>query len=218
MRVRSSMLILWFMVLTMAAADTSRGQESSRPRLDSVTASAIQRIVDRANGNGLPTDVLRAKALEGASRGATGERIVVVVEAFEKRLEVARSILGQEATTEAELVAVAGALVAGVSIPAAESLVVATRSGTRRPVTVPFIIATDLAARGIRADSATSVVRQMVLRQRSDADLWAIRAAVARDIARGADPADALASRSGITNVGIPGAEQHTPRPPAGSP
>ena len=44
-------------------------------RLDAATAEGVQRVVDSAHAEGLPTEPLVQKALEGKTMGATSGRI-----------------------------------------------------------------------------------------------------------------------------------------------
>ncbi len=161
----------------------------------------IDSLVAQANAEGLPGDVLRAKALEGASRGVSSERIAQVVVAYAGALRLARSILAESGETPAlreELVAVAQALTAGVSRSAAGTLATAAHARTAAPpVTVPFVVTVDLVARGVPADSAAVGVQVAVRRGASDAELSRLREAIARDIGDGVPPLDAAMVRSG---------------------
>jgi hypothetical protein len=212
---RTSARLIAGLLLTATATGA---QGSAEPPLDSATALVVERIIDGAAADGLPIAPLRAKAIEGARRGASNEMILRVVAGFAVRLRVARAIL-RSSTSDPELIAVAGALTAGVSKPAAESLVAVVRAQPRpMPVTVPFVVATDLSARGVPADSALAVVQAVLRRNGNETDLWTLRAAVARDIASGGDPLDALMVRSGFSRAHQPTPRSDGTRPPPGTP
>jgi hypothetical protein len=189
---------------TIAQAQTTRA--------DSTTMRAIDRIVARANSDGLPGDAVRAKALEGLSRGVPGDSIVRVVAAFADALRQALSLLGEVSPTRDDLLATAGVLTAGVSQAAATRLVAAAhaRPGARS-VTVPFVVAGDLVVRGVPPDSAAMIVTVAVRRGASDAQLWHLREVIAQDIANGAPPLEAAMLRAGVAPGG-PG-PQTMPRP-----
>src|SRR5687768_16147454 len=73
-------------------------------RLDPVTATSVQQLVDSARAHQLPSEPLVQKALEGSTLGAGGDRIRTAVGALLGQLGRARDALGPGAT-EAELTA-----------------------------------------------------------------------------------------------------------------
>ncbi|HEX9936922.1 MAG TPA: hypothetical protein VGB15_07360, partial [Longimicrobium sp.] len=82
----------------VAAAQDAR----LRAALPAPVAATVQAVVDSARAEGLPTEPLTAKALEGASKGADAGRIVASVRTLAGRLRTAREALGP-AVGEAEL-------------------------------------------------------------------------------------------------------------------
>jgi len=123
-------------------------------RMDERTRSAVTALVDSARAEGLPGDPLVNKALEGASKGADGARIVVAVRALADNLGRARAVLGGSASA-AELVAGAAALRAGAP-PAFLARLRADYPGA--PAVVPLAVMADLVARGVPADTAVRAV------------------------------------------------------------
>jgi hypothetical protein len=168
-------------------------------RLPSGTAIEVQRLIDLAERDNLPTDPLVQKALEGESKGADSARIIHAIEGLLGRLRAARSELGPEAT-EAELVAAAAALRAGALPTALDTL----RSLRRdKPLVVPLSVLADLLTVGVPAEEAWRSVREMASTGATDAQFLALR--------------DRLASappKAGASNLRPPAPE----RPPAGSP
>jgi len=162
-------------------------------RVDERTRTAVAAIVDSARGAGVPADPLVNKALEGASKGADGSRIVVAVRALAADLAGARAALGHAATS-AELVAGAAALRAGVA-----PLFVARLRGAypRELLVVPLAVMADLVARGVPADTAAQSVLALMQEGVRDADLVAFRQSVERDIALGAPAGGAVEARIG---------------------
>jgi hypothetical protein len=194
-----------------AAAQTER----LAGRLDERTRAAVTTIVDSVREAGVPPDPLVNKALEGASKGADGERIVAAVRALAADLARARAALGG-ASTEPELVAGAAALRAGAS----PAFLARLRAGfPREPLVVPLAVMADLVARGVPADTAAQSVLALVRSGVHEANLVAFRQSVERDIALGAPAGAAAAARAtgagDIANAGVPslGQDQPPPRP-----
>jgi hypothetical protein len=162
-------VVLFLLVLAgRAAAQDHRLAE----RLDPPTAAAVQRVVDSAAHEGLPTEPLIQKALEGGTLGASGDRIVYAVGALHGQLRRARQALGPRAS-EADLTAAAGALRAGVS-PASLQRLQSLRGD--RPLVVPIAVLTDLVADGVSPDEATRSVLDLAREGRPDEEFMALRA------------------------------------------
>ncbi|MGK2935365.1 MAG: hypothetical protein ACSLFE_09025 [Gemmatimonadaceae bacterium] len=207
-------------VLTALAAIAASAQDARlSARLDARTAAAVTRVVDSARARSLPTEPLVQKALQGAAKRASSERVLAAVSELLSELSIARSALGQR-STEAELVAGAGALHAGV--PAATlSRIRELRGG--QSVTVAVGTLADLVARGVPVDGAVSAILALVERRAADADVIAFSNQVGRDIAAGAPPAVAATVRArgpGARPATVPGRPAAAPRgrsrPPAG--
>ena len=174
------------MVCGLLVGSRNVGAQAPASRADSETMEAIERVVARANSDGLPGDAVRAKALEGLSRGVSGDTVVRVVVAFADALREARSVLGDKSPSREDLLATAGILTAGVSRAAAAGLAAAAhaRPGAHT-VTVAFVVTGDLVARGVPPDSAAVAVTAEIRRGASDAQLWRLREAIAQDIRTG---------------------------------
>jgi len=185
---RPLMLALLLGALVLPGAATAQTQRLAG-RLDERTRAEVVALVDSARGAGLPADPLVNKALEGASKGADGPRIVAAVRALAGGLTRARGILGAGAT-EPELVAGAAALRAGAPPAFVERL---RRDYPREPLVVPLAVMADLVARGVPADTAAQSVLALVRAGVREAELVAFRQSVERDIALGA-PAGAAAA------------------------
>ena len=169
-------------------------------RLDGGTRAAVAVIIDSARAAGLPTEALVDKALEGASKRADGTRIVAAVRALAERLRTARAALGPS-SSEAEIVAAAGALKAGVESAGLGRLRTAQ---PQHPLAVALIVLSDLAARGVPPDTALSLVVALVAAGAGDEELIALRRDVASDITAGAPPAVAVSTRARGVMMAIP--------------
>ena len=192
-------------ILTVAALlglpAVSRAQDRLAGRLPEPAHAAVAALVDSARAAGLPTDPLVNRALEGAAKGADGQRIVAAVRALSARLADARAALGASAS-EAELVAGAAAVRAGASTAFLARL---RREAPREPLVVPLAVMADLVARGVPADTAATSVLALVRSGARDADLVAFRENVERDISLGAAGGAAASLRaSDFAAVGVP--------------
>jgi hypothetical protein len=163
-------LSLALLLLTLAGAAEAQDRRLAE-RLDPGTASAVQRVVDSAAGEGLPTEPLVQKALEGGTLCAPGDRIVAAVGALHRQLGRARQALGPRAS-EADLTAAAGALRAGLPPVALERL--QSLRGDR-PLVVPIAVLTDLVAEGMPPDEATRSVLDLAREGRPDEEFMALR-------------------------------------------
>ena len=179
-------------------------------RLDAGTAAEVERLVDTARSEGLPTGPLVSKALEGEAKGASSERIVAAVRAQLAALGEARGALGS-ASTEAEMVAGAGALLAGVP---RDSLARLRQTRPGKPLVVPLVVLADLVARKVPGEAAATAVLAGARAGAGDTDLLRMRQRVERDIARGMMPANAARLRARMWAPGLrsPGRDR---RPPA---
>jgi hypothetical protein len=184
-------------------------------RLDERSRAAVAALVDSARSAGLPADPLVNKALEGASKGADGGRIVAAVRALAADLARARAALGRR-STEVELVAGAAALRAGAGPAFLEGL----RAGyPRAALAVPLAVMADLVARGVPPDTASQSVIALVRAGLREAELVAFRQSVERDVALGAPAGAAAAVRVnaaerdlGVT-AAVPGTAAAPPPP-----
>lgn len=181
-------------------------------RVDERTLAAVTALVDSARASGVPATPLVNKALEGASKGASGERIAAAVRALAGDLAGARAALGPGAS-EPELVAGAAALRAGAG-PAYLARLRSTYP--RESLVVPLAVTADLVARGVPADTATRTVLALMHEGVQDADLVAFRQSVERDIALGAPAGGTAAALAGAVITGepvMPGNNIPPPRP-----
>ena len=161
-------------------------------RLDARTRDAVVALIDSARGEGIPSEPLVQKALEGASKHADGPRILTAVRMLAGELGDARAALGPS-STDAEVIAGASALHAGIA-PAALSRMRASRA--HGSLTVALAVLSDLIARGVPSDTATTVIAALAGAGAPDADLLRFQQGVERDIARGATPSAALGVRA----------------------
>src|SRR5947207_1142580 len=178
-------------------------------RLDATTRPMVAALVDSARAAALPVEPLVQRALEGATKQASGDVIVGAVRRFAIDLGHARDALGSRATP-AELTAGAAALRAG----APPTVLAQLRRTRREALTMPLAVLADLVASGVPVDSAAAAVLALATRAR-DVDLVEFRRAVERDIALGAPPAAATAAAATAADMQVnAGARQQRPGRP----
>ena len=190
---------LWLPAVVLAARAQAQDPRLEA-RLDPPTLVAVGRVLDSARVQGLPTEPLIQKALEGASKRAPGPRIVGAVETMAAELGTARSVLGP-GTSADELIAGAGALHAGIGAPDLGRL---RGARAHAQLATPLAIVADLIARGVPADTAMNVVVGLAQSGARDADFVELGRNVSRDISAGAPPAAAASVRGHGRPKGVP--------------
>src|SRR3989454_12771848 len=204
---RSALPLLGAMLVAAPAA--TQQTDPRLDRLDAATRPAVAALVDSARRALLPTEPLVQRALEGATKRASGDLIVAAVRRFAAELGQARDALGSTASS-AELTAGAAALRAGAS----PTILAQLRQTRREPLTMPLAVLADLVASGVPVDSAAAAVLPLAPQAR-DADLVEFRRAVERDIALGAPPAAATAAAATAADLRVnAGARQQRPGRP----
>jgi len=185
-------------------------QDPRLERLDPETRSLVMSVVDSARAVGLPSEPIIQRALEGATKGASGARIVAAVRRLATDLGTTRSALGARASAP-ELEAGVAALRAGAS----PEVLTSVRDARRPPLTMALAVLADLVASGVPADSASAIVLALAPTAR-DADLVEFRKAVERDISLGAPPGASAAVRAANTGLrlGTADAAQNPSQPP----
>lgn len=181
-------------------------------RLDAQTRDAVDAIIENARKAGVPTEPLVDRALEGASKRATGSQIVSVVRGWADDLRKARQALGP-GSPDAEVVAGAHALRNGIDVRQLERLR-GTKSGVRYAMALDVM--NYLVNRGVPVDTISPVIVNLVLASATDDQFAKLRQDVERDISGGM-PASTAASLRGLgleqqvaaasnaANGGVPG-------------
>ncbi len=190
------MRLPWCAAAMLFSASVAGGQSAPISRLntalDAPTRMAVLAIIDSARVDGLPSDILVNKALEGAGKRAAGPRIVAAVHTLAGELRRSRDALGR-GSRKAEITAGAHAIHAGVS-PA--ELTRLRQAAVGRQLATPIMVLTDLVARGVPPATAASAVASLERAGLRDADFTAYQRSVRQDIDRGADPAAATITRA----------------------
>jgi len=180
--------------LAIAAASTTAAAQDPRlvAQLDPATQQRVSAVIERARGASLPVEPLVDKALEGARKRAPAARIVEAVTSLAARLDSSRVALGT-ASSEAELVAAAAALQAGVGTQVLSQL---RQERAGKSLAVPLVVLGDLVTRGVPHDTASALILLVAHEGLGDETLLAIQRDVQRDVRDGAHPATAAAIRA----------------------
>lgn len=190
---RAQLFALLALAFVPCAPAVLRAQDARLgARLDARTRDAVVLLIDSARSDGIPSEPLVQKALEGASKHADGPRILVAVRALAHELGDARAALGAS-SSDAEVIAGASALHAGIA-PVALTRMRASR--THGSLTVALAVLSDLIARGVPGDTATTVISALTDAGTQDVELLRFQQGVERDIAQGATPSAAIGVRA----------------------
>ena len=135
-------------------------------RLEPGVREAVIAFVDSSRADGLPSEPLVQKALEGASKGAPGPRILSALRSLAENLRIARTALGT-ASTEQELVAGAAAIRAGATI---ESIRTLRQANSARDLSVPLAVLADLVTLGVGMERAHRSVLDLAKTEARDED------------------------------------------------
>ncbi len=191
MRQTSRLFVLAAGALTLSGYVWQASDPRLTNRLDRETREQVDAIIDAARKAGVPTEPLVDRALEGASKKASGRMIVAVVRGWADDLQRARQALGP-GSPDAEVVAGAHALRSGVKVKELERLR-ASKSGVRYAMALDVM--SYLINRGVPADTISPVIVNLVLASATEDQFAKLRQDVERDISGGTAAATAITVR-----------------------
>jgi hypothetical protein len=134
-------------------------------RLDAATYQSVTAYIDSSRTDGIPPEPLVQKALEGASKGAPGDRILGAVRTLGATMRAARQALGTE-SSESELIAGAAALRAGAAPEGLANL----RRARGANLEIPLAVLADLVGLGVQVETAYRSVLDLARTRAPDAD------------------------------------------------
>ena len=177
----------------MASSSSALAQaDKLAGRFPPAAERALRAILDSARTQQIAVEPLTQRALEGASRGVDAERVVSVVHNLYTRLVTARLALGASAS-DAELVAAASAIYAGVSPDVLERI---RRTPHEGEVALRLVVLSDMIDRGVPRDTAASIILSLSDAGVSDERLQLLRQSLLRDIRSGVAPSVAATTRA----------------------
>lgn len=161
-----------FQALLLLGSAVPLGAQDPRitARFPAAVAARLSSIVDSASHDGLPTDPLVLRALEGQVKSATTDQIVAAMNRLRGALSISRRTLGADASS-VELTTAAAALQAGV--PESRLAELHQLRGSMS-VTAPLSAYLDLTSRGALPDAAWDRIAALAKRHASDADFGRI--------------------------------------------
>ncbi|HYS22268.1 MAG TPA: hypothetical protein VEO73_14360 [Gemmatimonadales bacterium] len=183
------------------AAQTLRARLAGR--IPAAAIAPVDSLVRAAAADGLPTDQLVEKALEGGAKQASSEQIVAAVAQIASQLREARTLLlrsGAPAPLQpAEVVAVAAALVRGLPATLAQRIVAVLPGEPTGPA---LDAVADMVGHGFVQDSAVDLVVDAVRQGLRGLRLLDVATATVHELQRGRSHSLALADvRRQLPNV-----------------
>lgn len=194
------------MVAVAMLAAPSQGHAQSddaaraRAGLDAAAAARFDAALERARSQGLPTQSLVSKALEGIAKQVTPARIAGAVEQRLAVLGRAQAALGSPPGANGDISSVADAMQRGVSADAVHSL--REQAGADEPIGIAAHVLADLSERGVPVDNALEVLAAWRQRGGRPDELPAVAAGVDRLLRQGMLPAQAAAAVAGAMRAG----------------
>lgn len=158
---------------------------------DDATRDRVRAFIEAAQRRGTPTEPLIARALEGVAFKADAKRIEKAMADLEKRLRRGYELLGRNATVD-EVAAAADAMANKVPESSITDL---RRAAPTRTITVELGVLTELVLKGVKPKEATKMVRDLMARGATGAQLTSLNEAVQQDVERGVSPIEALRLR-----------------------
>jgi hypothetical protein len=193
--------------LLLLCAASSLGGQSVSARLEGRVPAAniptIDSLVAVAGAQGLPTEPLIQKAIEGGAKHVSGERIVQAVALNLEQLRQAQALLVRAGdappVTDAEVTAVASGLKRGLTAPMVERIVIALPD---QPRSSAFHAVADLVAHRFNADSSMDLIITAAREGVRGPRLLDVSGAAIQEMQRGHTRAEALARvRAALPNV-----------------
>ena len=153
-------------------------------RVDARIRSAVAAIADSLEREGLKPEPLVDYALEGTQKGGSPQKILAGVQKWARDLRYARQLLGPNATP-LEVNLGAKAIRAGVDVKQLERLRDARNEQRYASAltTMHFLVSS-----GVPADTASTVVVNIVLQGASESQIGALQDDIERDIKGGTPP------------------------------
>jgi hypothetical protein len=181
-----------------AAQTTVHGQSPAGASLPPALRATVDRLADSARALNVPAEPLYLKAAEGVLKGASDDRVDIVVRRLLSELVESRRALGADAT--------AGEVAAGATViharvePAVlrrlRDAQLESRPGSS--LVMSLVVLADLVARRVSPDVATASITALARRGTQDQELTTLRSSIEREIAGGQPPDVATRARTAV--------------------
>jgi len=183
-------ILLTWGVAALGAQETAR--ERARVALPENVFRGIEVLAQEAARNGIPTDPLFSKALEGLAKRVPADRIVPAVTAYSHRLQEARGAFGPEVGAPV-VVAGADALQRGVGAGALGRLGQESREGGRSqgPSPMAVLVLADLVEAGVPEERALGVLQEALRQRTREQEMLGLTGQVRRLMRQGQSPQEA---------------------------
>lgn len=204
-------LLALFCAAALAAQETP--QSRARAALSPEVFQSLHEVAVALEAEGLPSDPLYNKALEGVAKRVPQDRLLPAVTAYAGRLRGARTALGPTSTPPL-IVAGADALQRGVAMNALRDL--GANEG-RSPMAV--LVLADLVEAGVPSEQALEVLHEAMRQRTGEQAMLGITNRVRMLMRQGQSPRDAAEQVRGVMQRGrgggmeppvAPGAEPAT--------
>lgn len=177
-----------------AEAQETRSQAEKRlaKQYDAAMVESVQKLAQRLQSDGLPTEPLWDKALEGAAKNVSQGPFLAGLRGYQKRLvEASRALPGPAKTSASALVGAAGALQRGVPPDAVRDVASQASSRGAAGQVIPLVVLGDLVSAGVPVKQARSVVTTALQQGQGDREMLVTSWAVRDLIHKGRGPAEA---------------------------
>ncbi|MFQ5535998.1 MAG: hypothetical protein ACE5GJ_00980 [Gemmatimonadota bacterium] len=175
--------------VAMIVPASLRAQASPRERarevLPPAVVSELDALATRMEREGVPSEPLYNKALEGAAKRIPPDRLMPAVTDYARRLREARTALGPRADTPL-LMAGADAFRRGIDMKTLRTL-----ARDERPSPMAVLVLADLVETGVPTDRALDLVHEAMMRRARDEMMMGIPADVRQLMRMGHSPMEA---------------------------
>ena len=203
-------------ILTGPVGAQESPRERARAALPSGLFEEIDALATRAESDGVPSDPLFNKALEGLAKRVPPDQLLPAVNRYAVRLREAHGAFGEFATGPLT-VAGADALQRGVGADALRRLG-RGEGGGPGPSPVAVLVLADLVEDGVPAERALDVLQEALRRRAREQEMLGIPAQVRQLMRQGQSPQDAAEQVRRTLQRGRGGGGVGPPVPPGSEP
>lgn len=216
MRILLLMVAIFYPAGTGALLAQELARDRAREALPPEVFREIETMANAAGEEGLPTEPLFNKALEGLAKGVPEGRLLPALDAYAGRLRMANRAFGIHAN-EPLTVAGADALQRGVGAEALRSLSQG-EEGSPGPSPMAVLVLAELVESGVPADRALGVLREALRNRTRERRMLEISGEVRRLMRQGQSPQEAAEQVRRALQRGRGGGGIGPPVPPGSEP